>query len=724
MIELLIIIAIVMMVILLSKKPGGLEVKKHQESDSELKPEDATLVLADYPIENYIGDKLRRAPLAKKVAELIARFKGKESFVIGIEGKWGAGKTSFINMVLRNIENDPNLIFIHFNPWNFTGQNELIDDFFSALLEALEGKVNKDVIDTFKSYAGKLQISYSPEFSTPIGSFGVGNLNKNKNSIKKQRDKIDRTLRGLDKKIVVVIDDTDRLDEDETKLIMKLVKMTANFPNTVFLLACDREQVAKKLGKDGVGEEYLKKIIQVSFTLPIPDEQGLRKILSSDLEDTIKNVYDIEEVTLEGNDEKRWNDLLYKGFQKPFQTIRDIKRYISSLRLNWSIVEREDVNQIDFIAIEAIRVFAPKVYSGIAANQSLFTGLHHHLSSGDDAKKNLNLKLNELIDELPVELREPIRGTCEVLFPQLDNGNYGSDWQKEWKREKRICVPERFGFYFQLGIPDGAISEVEVTALAETFENADIFSERIKELAKDKKLRPMLIKVLDRVDTLNDNQMEVVISSLWNLENEIADERIEMFDFDDVKTQISRISYHAIKQLPKDKRFEMIVRLVTNSKVFYAPTYFVAIITDEKKTEQQTEDPLITSEEAEKLKALSLAEIKKLADNGGLKNNPRELVFALFRWKDWENEDIVKIYIKNLISTTEGLLTFLKGFVGRVLSTTGNYYKLNKNEIDPLYPSKEIEVLVEQISEKEISDLKDEDKQAINLFKKPPSRDW
>ncbi len=49
------------------------------------------MVMSDYPIENKDEDKLRRAPLAKKVAELIAGFKGKESFVIGIEGVWGAG---------------------------------------------------------------------------------------------------------------------------------------------------------------------------------------------------------------------------------------------------------------------------------------------------------------------------------------------------------------------------------------------------------------------------------------------------------------------------------------------------------------------------------------------------------------------------------------------------------------------------------------------------------
>ncbi|HRH23259.1 MAG TPA: P-loop NTPase fold protein [Candidatus Magasanikbacteria bacterium] len=677
------------------------------------------MIMADYPIENKDEDKLRRAPLAKKVAELIASFKGKESFVIGIEGVWGSGKTSFVNLALKELKDDPTLIFINFNPWNFTGQNELISDFFSALTEELKGRIDNKIFKTVKSYAQKLQISYSPSISTPIGSFGIGELGKNKDSLQKQREKINKALKQLDKKIVIVIDDIDRLDEEETRLTMKLVKMTANFPNTVFVLAYDRGQVAQKLGKDGVGEEYLKKIIQVSFTLPMPDQQGLQKILFGDLDETISTIYGV--VKLEGNDEKRWGDLLYKGFQEPFKTVRDIKRYISSLRLNWSIVEKEDVNQIDFMAIEAIRVFAPTLYSGIAANPSLFTGIYSTSDFGDNNIKNLQAKFKELISELPTELQESMEGICEVLFPNLDNTHYGSDREQVWKRERRICFSERFGFYFQLGIPDGAISEVEANTLAENFGNQPAFSEKIIELAKDKRLRTMLVKILDRVDTLTEEQVKIIISTLWNLEKEIADERNEIFDFNDIETQVSRITYHAIKHLPKEKRFEVLEYLVKNCKTFYTPTHFVAMLEDQQKNEQRSEEPLITAEETEKLKTISLAGINKLVGDNKLQEEPK-FIFALYRWKEWDNADKVKDYIKALVSTRKGLLTFLKGFVGKVLSSNGNYYQLDKKSIEPLYTITDIETLVHQITDEEIASLDDKDKEAINLFKNP--RRW
>ncbi len=86
------------------------------------------MLLPDYPIENKENDRLRRSPVAMKIAEMIDKFDGKESFVIGIDGPWGSGKTSFVNLILSELKLEDTII-ISFNPWNFSGQNELITDF-------------------------------------------------------------------------------------------------------------------------------------------------------------------------------------------------------------------------------------------------------------------------------------------------------------------------------------------------------------------------------------------------------------------------------------------------------------------------------------------------------------------------------------------------------------------------------------------------------------------
>lgn len=317
-----------------------------------------------------------------------------------------------------------------------------------------------------------------------------------------------------------------------------------------------------------------------------------------------------------------------------------------------------------------------------------------------------------------------MEGICEVLFPHLDNANYGGDWEQTWKQERRICASERFGFYFQLGIPEGAISEVEANALEATFGDKTAFSEKIIELAKDKRLRPMLVKILDRVNKLDEAKMKVVISVLWDLEKEIADERSAMFDFDDTVTQVSRITYHSIKHLAQGERLVVLEDLVKNSKTAYPAVRFVSMLIDQQTKPSSTgEPPLVSAEDAEKLKVLSLAVVNKLVSENKL-HQEEEMVFFLYRWKEWEGEGKVKEYIKKLITTREGLMTFLKGFVGKVLSTAGNYNRLDKKGIEPLYPLADIEALVKEITDEEITAMGEEDKEAINLFRNPPSRDW
>ena len=168
---------------------------------------------------------------------------------------------------------------------------------------------------------------------------------------------LEKTLADIPKKIVVVIDDIDRLDRKETKLILKLVKLTADFPKTIFILAYDRARVEDRITEkdNGLeGGEYLKKIIQVSFSLPLPDQQELWNLLFKDLDASIETIYGKTDFT--GKEETRWGEVFRGGFNNLFVTIRDIKRYISSLRLDWSIMGKSDVNKIDFLGIEAVRV--------------------------------------------------------------------------------------------------------------------------------------------------------------------------------------------------------------------------------------------------------------------------------------------------------------------------------------------------------------------------------
>ena len=152
---------------------------------------------------------------------------------------------------------------------------------------------------------------------------------------------------------------------------------------------------------------------------------------------------------MNSGEQKRWNDLLYAKMNELFQTIRDIKRFSSSLRLNWSIIGKEEVNMIDFIAVEVIRVFAPAFYNSIAGNKTFFTN-SDPFSLGNIGKDTTKVqeerrqKCESLLSKVPEEIREIIDKMTQSLFPQLLSNNHGSDWHSEWRSERRVCSEERF----------------------------------------------------------------------------------------------------------------------------------------------------------------------------------------------------------------------------------------------------------------------------------------
>ena len=294
----------------------------------------------------------------------------------------------------------------------------------------------------------------------------------------------------IGKPIVIVIDDIDRLDARETRLVFKLVRMTANFANTVFLLAYDRDKVGKRITEKGIeGEEFLKKIVQTSFPLPRPDQSDLFRILFAELGKTMHGFDskswgceswedffdpDLEEDAFRPNDlRERWEDIFESCLKKLFPTIRDVKRYINGLRLDLEIIGKEEVNPVDFLGIEAIRIFAPDVYFAMANEKSVFAfpsadklyGRHRidplpfsgmvqrPVVPDEETRKETCERIIE--EKSPSGLADTIREIVRKLFPQVEKLYTSKETSDEprtddWGSQLRVCSGYVFDRYFSL----------------------------------------------------------------------------------------------------------------------------------------------------------------------------------------------------------------------------------------------------------------------------------
>ncbi|MEC5171193.1 KAP family P-loop NTPase fold protein [Glaciihabitans sp. GrIS 2.15] len=236
----------------------------------------------DSPILSSDDDDLRRAPSARSLVRSIRKLDASKGLVVGIQGPWGFGKSSFINLMREGFAEKPEIVVVDFNPWMFSGSDQLVSLFFSQIGAELKLK-GGNRFDAIAAGLDKYADALSPLANfIPIPGAGIlagllrrilgGAVAKKRaaqSDIHGIRNSIVDTLKKLDQPIVVVIDDIDRLTTPEIREIFKLVRLTGNFPNVIYTLAFDRDRVEKALDEENVpGRAYLEKIIQLSFDVP------------------------------------------------------------------------------------------------------------------------------------------------------------------------------------------------------------------------------------------------------------------------------------------------------------------------------------------------------------------------------------------------------------------------------------------------------------------------
>lgn len=189
---------------------------------------------SDKPIEKFEEDILGRAVFAKNLGQAILEFNTMDNITIGLYGKWGTGKTSIINLAIKQIidltqhlNKGERPTIIKFEPWNFNSNDNLIIQFFKQLKYELRMKENKG---TSKQLGEALE-AYSEAISfvesiPQIGKFAslfkitakfTGDQLKNRDlnvSIADTKDRLIRELKKQKKKIIVIIDDIDRLTNE------------------------------------------------------------------------------------------------------------------------------------------------------------------------------------------------------------------------------------------------------------------------------------------------------------------------------------------------------------------------------------------------------------------------------------------------------------------------------------------------------------------------------
>lgn len=704
--------------------------------------------IPDRAIKNSSEDELNRLPFAKQLKESLSSWENEESLIIALKGKWGEGKSSVISLVKeqfeKNKENqDPTII--EFNPWAYSNNESLSYHFFNDIGNELkiknaakndnklakklklysqlinlkeETKVLKDIIPQIVLFFGILGISANkffdwihidPKwFENTLFIFGLvillaqlfsGVLNKiatflelksitkdtSPQSIKKE---IISQLKSRKKKLLIIIDDTDRLSQKEICEIFKLIRVNADFPNTIYLLAFDSKIIEVNLEEQkGIsGKDYLKKIVQVDFNLPYTKSDKVQQYLFKELDKLIAKLPSSTNRYFKPEN-PYWANTYHSGLKDFFINIRDVKRYINSLLFNINFLHREEVfevNPIDFIALEALRVFTPDFYDFLKFRKELFTDSPDARSKTEAINKKRREEIIGGLEEVDADLRESVKSLITHLFPQLEiiinkvgGSIYADDFYATWRKELRICSKDFFDCYFTL-IPEENESEFtqyDLSKFLESLKNYEDTIIKILDLFKNKKLRPLLRRIQDYTSDksfISEPDSKNLMLALNNISDTATYEKESMFDFG-ISMDLLRVFYQLLsREEDKNKNFELIKEVIAESSGISGILNLVSVQTQGYEKDPNDRKQVFSIEHLKELQNIITQKIEKQDVDKLL--NIEDFMLVLGRWRDWGDKEKLQSFIDKVKVNNSHFLKFLKYFILVSRSSTFGSY--------------------------------------------------
>lgn len=449
----------------------------------------------DIPITTKDDDKLNFSQFASKIARGILNYKQSETLIFSIEGEWGSGKTSLINLIKNELKKEnskssmwskiQNFIGIdtdtikimHFNPWLLTSIEQTITNFFhdlkiilkneSHVTKALNDFENMLTLDNIKLKIAFAEVDYKID---------------NKKSLESLKGEISQLLNKLNQKIIVIIDDIDRLTDKETEFIFRLTKGIADFDNLIYIMLYDKGVVSKSLEKfkSENGQKYLEKIVQYSLSVPKPHSTTIQKLLFEQLDEILSD--------LEIKEKKYIFQQNYWGYIHPIlnryiRTVRDVSQIINIMSFEYPII-CEDVNFADFFIISLIKLKKYELYEHIKNKpQDFFINPKEIIL--DSKKEEARIKENF---EQNMKHFHDYRDLLEIMFPLLRNSSY-FEHQTSSHKDKYISDIYYHESYFAFTLSDDKISMQEYYTIEDFLQNYQYleFEEKILEIDKKNK---------------------------------------------------------------------------------------------------------------------------------------------------------------------------------------------------------------------------------------------
>lgn len=352
-----------------------------RKNDTIIIGDDINPFLLDQPIANKEEDLLDYQAKSMEIAEKLRRVCLQSSWSMGIVAPWGGGKSSFVNLLKKELNKKGKIPFliITYNPRNASTVSKIQEDFFSVFSNELK-PYNSKFISMFRQYMEALNIL---DDNNIISKLSKLTQLLDKESIK---EKISNALKELPCRVIIFIEDLDRLLADEIIEVLKIIDGNAAFANTIFVTSYDKSQVNRIIDEKYKSENnvFTDKFFSYEFVLPLRPYENIHTYLKQEIVNAIE-ITDDELSTITAAIDAQYNLL-----SKYITTLRDAKRFIN-LFVNDLIPIKKEVDFTDFFLLSIIKYKDVNVYKKLYDKELVLT-------SSSDTRYILNVDSVKVTD--------------------------------------------------------------------------------------------------------------------------------------------------------------------------------------------------------------------------------------------------------------------------------------------------------------------------------------
>ena len=359
--------------------------------------EDKAPLLEDRPITKREQDRLGFGDEVDTLYQRIIERETTTALSIGINARWGDGKSSLINLMEEKfLQNKDHFIVIRFNP-RYSTDDTIQSAFFEKLYSELS-KYDSRFKSSFNDYLRVIDVMTDNKYLSAL--FQTSTL-FNRES---EKSRINEAIKRLKKRIIVIIEDLDRLTGDEIVEVFKLIDGNAAFDNLIFISAYDKRRINSLLESMDEWTAFSDKFFTWERPLPLRSSKLLLDFLIPNLtSDLTFSEEEIEEI----NSSIMANATFFTSYLK---NLRDVKRYINLVKPSLKRIYKE-VKLRDFLLIELVRYRYPDEHRVL-----------YEQNSHKDSETNFERKIT--IDGLEDQYKS--KGILKVLFPIDGKNSYRS----------------------------------------------------------------------------------------------------------------------------------------------------------------------------------------------------------------------------------------------------------------------------------------------------------